>query len=212
MNRQQRRAGAKAQRSTKKLDPKFQLGVLTVAQEGDGWIVLEDGRRVGGTLCEPFASRADALRWVKLERAGYEKHLALGNFKAIARAQFIRQTDPETWARAKEIMDQFAGEESAEHRQAHAKEIVDQFAGEESAEHRQAHRDAGTHLWLIKYILVGLEAEGVVTAPDARGAVRLTEFGRRREDARDAVKTRTQALLADDDDDDEDRSRSTDDN
>jgi hypothetical protein len=32
------------------------MGELTVARDGDHWIVLEDGRRVGGTLREPFTS------------------------------------------------------------------------------------------------------------------------------------------------------------
>src|SRR6476660_4804956 len=46
------------------------MGEFTVAQEGEGWIVLEDGRRVGGTLRYPFPSREAAQRYVERELAG----------------------------------------------------------------------------------------------------------------------------------------------
>jgi hypothetical protein len=55
------------------------MGVLTVAQEGDGWVVLEDGRRVGGTLRVPFASRKAAQRYVKKELAAEAETIASGD-------------------------------------------------------------------------------------------------------------------------------------
>ena len=46
------------------------MGEFTVAQEGESWIVLEDGRRIGGTLRYPFPSREAAQRYVERELAG----------------------------------------------------------------------------------------------------------------------------------------------
>jgi hypothetical protein len=37
---------------------RYAAGKLTVAQEGGGWIALEDGHRVGGTLRQPRGCRA----------------------------------------------------------------------------------------------------------------------------------------------------------
>jgi hypothetical protein len=184
MNRQQRRAGAKAQRSTKKLDSKFEFGKLTVTQEGDGWIVLEDGRLVGGTLREPFVSRADALRWVKRERADYEEALAAGDFAGIARVQLIRRTDPELWARYEEVV----------------QETNLEFGDEKFPEEQwhfgcEAHEKAGTLVLALELMMIELEAGGLLTAPDARGERLLTDFGLRQfgPHVADAVKARTQA-------------------
>lgn len=123
--------------------------------------MLEDGQRVGGTLIgePPFSSRRAALRWVRRERAGYEEDLALGRLDMIARAKFIRQTDPELYMRVKEINDRFDNEESNE---------LD-----------QAHIAAGTYGWLIKFTTIGLEAEGMLQR-DAEGRMSVTEKGRRR--------------------------------
>jgi hypothetical protein len=43
------------------------MGEFTVAQEGEGWIVLEDRRCVGGTLRYLFPSRKAAQRYVERE-------------------------------------------------------------------------------------------------------------------------------------------------
>jgi hypothetical protein len=145
--------------STKKLDSKFALGELTVAPHGDGWIVLEAGQRVGGTLQgdPPFSSQEAALRWVKVERAGYEESLAEGDFSGIARAKLVRQTDPELWARFDEAERQ------------HQAEGDDQI---------EAHRDGGTLVLLMQFIMTGLEAEGVLQS-NAEGRMSLTEANRR---------------------------------
>ena len=45
------------------------MGEFTVVQEGEGWIVFEDGRRVSGTLRYPFPSRKAAQRYVERELA-----------------------------------------------------------------------------------------------------------------------------------------------
>ena len=39
------------------------MGKLTIEQRGTGWIVCEDGRRVGGTVRHQFTSQAAAQRW-----------------------------------------------------------------------------------------------------------------------------------------------------
>ena len=36
------------------------MGVFTITQQSGGWIVFEDGRRVGGVVRQPFASREAA--------------------------------------------------------------------------------------------------------------------------------------------------------
>jgi hypothetical protein len=55
------------------------MGEFTVAQEAEGWIVLEDGRRVGGTLRYPFPSREAAQQYVERELAGEAEMMAKGN-------------------------------------------------------------------------------------------------------------------------------------
>src|SRR5580704_9369803 len=52
------------------------MGEFTVAQECEGWIVLEDGRRVGGTLRYPFPSREAAQRYVERELADEAEMMA----------------------------------------------------------------------------------------------------------------------------------------
>ncbi len=147
MNRKARRA-VKAQTSATRLDPKFVLGELTVARHGDGWIVLEDGQRVGGTLIgdPPFTSQAAARRYVKRERADYEEDLALGNFKSIAQTKFIRQTDPELWLRVEAV--------------------EKQLADDDSQEWLEAHVAAGTQECMMEFLIIGLEADGVVECDD----------------------------------------------
>jgi hypothetical protein len=143
----------------KKLDPKFALGELTIAEHGNGWIVLEDGQRVGGTLRgdPPFTSREAALRYVEEERADYEESLALDEFGLIARCKLIRQTDPELWARFEEVT---------------------QIADKEGEDQMRAHVDAGTSLLLVKFTTVELEAEGLLQR-NAEGRMSLTKAGRR---------------------------------
>jgi hypothetical protein len=45
------------------------MGKLTVEQHGTGWIVCEDGRRVGGTVRRPFTSQEAAQRYADAELA-----------------------------------------------------------------------------------------------------------------------------------------------
>jgi hypothetical protein len=52
------------------------MGEFTVVQEGEGWIVLEDGRRVGGSLRYPFPSREAAQRYVERELADEAEMMA----------------------------------------------------------------------------------------------------------------------------------------
>jgi hypothetical protein len=148
------------QAPTQKLDPKFVLGALTIAPHGDGWIVLEDGERVGGVLRgdPPFTSKEAAVRYVEEERGGYEESLALGEFGSIARCKVIRQTDPELFARFEEV--------------------VRQTADEEHDDKMRAHIDAGTSRLLLKFATVELEVEGLLQR-DAENRMSLTEAGRR---------------------------------
>jgi hypothetical protein len=118
------------------------MGVLTVAQEGNGWVVLEDGRRVGGTLLVPFASRKAAQRYVEKELAGEAETIASGDVALSATARAIRDLDAEVWARFEEIEEEFAGKDEA------TKEA--------------AHRAAGTSIVIIQICMAVLEAEGKI--------------------------------------------------
>jgi hypothetical protein len=89
------------------------MGEFTVAQEGEGWIVLEDGRRVGGTLRYPFPSREAAQRYVQRELAGEAEMMAKGDLALSAKARAIRETDAELWALFLNIEEEFAGEDEA---------------------------------------------------------------------------------------------------
>src|SRR4029077_8034161 len=62
------------------------MGKLTIEQRGSGWIGLEDGRRVGGTVRHPFASQAAAQRYVDAELAGEAEMMAAGDVGLSARA------------------------------------------------------------------------------------------------------------------------------
>jgi hypothetical protein len=114
---------------------RYAAGKLTVAQEGDGWIALEDGHRVGGTLRQPFASREDAERWVQRELAGEV------DAEANAMAKIIREADPEMWARFQEVQDAYPDDDAARY---------------------AAHRVAGTGQLLTRLSHASLEASGRV--------------------------------------------------
>ena len=118
------------------------MGELTVAQEGEGWIVLEDGRRVGGTLRYPFPSREAAQRYVKRELASEAETMASGDVALSAKARTIRETDAELWA---SFVD-----------------IEEKFAGEDEATKEAAHRAAGTFGVMIRLVMADLEAEGKI--------------------------------------------------
>ena len=118
------------------------MGEFTVVQEGEGWIVLEDGRRVGGTLRYPFPSREAAWRYVERELAGEAEMMAKGDFALSAKAGVIRETDAELWA-------QFVN-------------IEEEFAGEDEATKEAAHRAAGTFIVMICLAMAGLEADGKI--------------------------------------------------
>jgi hypothetical protein len=116
------------------------MGVLTVAQEGDCWVVLEDGRRVGGTLLVPFASREAAQRYVEKELAAEAETIASGNVALSAQARAIRDIDAEVWARFEKI----------------------EKEGKDEATKEAAHRAAGTSIVIIQICLAALEAEGKI--------------------------------------------------
>jgi hypothetical protein len=118
------------------------MGEFTVAQEGESWIVLEDGRRVGGTLRYPFPSREAAQRYVERELAGEAEIMAKGNLALSAKARAIRETDAELWAL-------FVN-------------IEEEFAGEDEATREAAHRAAGTFIIMIRLAMAGLEANGKI--------------------------------------------------
>jgi hypothetical protein len=118
------------------------MGEFTVVQEGEGWIVLEDGRRVGGTLRYPFPSREAAQRYVERELADEAQMIANGDFALSAKARVIRETDAELWAL-------FVN-------------IEEEFADEDEATKEAAHRAAGTFGVIIRLVMAGLEADGKI--------------------------------------------------
>jgi hypothetical protein len=118
------------------------MGEFTVAQEGEGWIVLEDGRRVGGTLRYPFPSRKAAQRYVERELADEAEIMAKGDFALSAKTRVIRETDAELWALFVNIDKEFADE------------------GEAARE--AAHRAAGTFIVMIRLVMADLEANGKI--------------------------------------------------
>src|SRR6516165_1461649 len=95
------------------------MGELTVVQEGEGWIVLEDGRRVGGTLRYPFPSREAARRYVERELADEAEIMAKGDFALSAKTRVIRETDAELWVQFVNIEKEFADEGEAAKEAAH---------------------------------------------------------------------------------------------
>jgi hypothetical protein len=118
------------------------MGVLTVAKEGEGWIVLEDGHRVGGTLRYPFASREAAQRYVERELADEAEAMASGNVALSAKVRAIRDLDAEVWALFVKIEKEFAGKDEG------SKEAV--------------HRAAGTGGVMVRISMAELEAEGKI--------------------------------------------------
>jgi hypothetical protein len=127
--------------SKSKLLPHYAMGELTVAQDADGgWIVLEDGRCVGGTLRYPFETREDAQRWVdkSIREEANDSDASVG-----AMAKVIRETDPELWARCEQVEAELAG------------------VGSE-AERDAAHMAAGTLGLMIRLACASLEAKGEI--------------------------------------------------
>jgi hypothetical protein len=118
------------------------MGEFTVVQEAGGWIVLEDGRRVGGTLRYPFPSREAAQRYVERELADEAKMIAKGDFALSAKAKVIRETDAELWALFENI--------------------EEEFADEDEATKESAHRAAGTLGVMIRLVMADLEADGKI--------------------------------------------------
>jgi hypothetical protein len=89
------------------------MGEFTVLQKGDGWIVLEDGRRVGGTLRYPFPTREAAERHIERELADESKLRANGDFAKSAKCKVMRETNAELWALFANIEKEFADEDEA---------------------------------------------------------------------------------------------------
>jgi hypothetical protein len=118
------------------------MGKFTVVQDGEGWIVLEDGRRVGGTVRYPFPTRKAAQRYVERELAGEAEIIAKGDFALSAETRVIRETDAELWA-------QFVN-------------IEEEFADEDETTREAAHRAAGTFIVMIRLAMAGLEADGKI--------------------------------------------------
>ena len=89
------------------------MGKLTVEQRGSRWIVCEDGKRVGGTVRQPFASQAAAQRYVDAELAGEAETMARGDVGLSAQCRVIRGTDPKVWAKVVRIESKFADDDDA---------------------------------------------------------------------------------------------------
>src|SRR5262249_5424647 len=118
------------------------MGEFTVAQEDDGWIVLEDGRRVGGTLRYPFLSRGAAQPYVDRELADEAEIIAKCDFALSSKARVIRETDAELWALFVKI--------------------DEEFADEDEATREAEHRAAGTFGVMIRLVMADLEASGKI--------------------------------------------------
>jgi hypothetical protein len=132
------------------------MGKLTIEQRGTGWIVCEDGRRVGGTVCHPFPSQAAAQRYVDAELADEAKTMAAGDVGLSARCRVIRDTDPEVWAKVARIEKKFADDADAA---------------------KVAHRAAGTWNVVFKMAVASLEAKGKIERAGT-GAISLDELYR----------------------------------
>jgi len=117
------------------------MGVFTITQRSGGWIVFEDGRRVGGVVQQPFASAKRHKPTLKM--AGEAETMAQGDVALSAKARVIRDCDPELWAACAEIEDDFADCHSDAAREA-------------------AHRAAGTYGVIIRLAMAGLEAAGKI--------------------------------------------------
>jgi hypothetical protein len=115
------------------------MGKLTIEQRGSGWIVLEDGRRVGGTVRHPFTSRAAAQRHIDAELVGEAEIMARGDVGLSASARVVRETNPKVWAKFERIERKFAADDDA------------RWA---------AHYAAGTAIVLVRMASAALVAEG----------------------------------------------------
>jgi hypothetical protein len=115
------------------------MGKLTIERCGSGWIVCEDGRRVGGTVRYAFTSQAAAQHYIDAELADEAEIMARGDVGLSARARFIRGTNPKLWAKFERIEAKFADDNDA--RQA-------------------AHAAAGTLMVGIEMVVASLEAQG----------------------------------------------------
>jgi hypothetical protein len=95
-------------------------GVLTIIRRrsGDGWVVMEDGEEIGGTLLHPFESEAAALRWVDQEKADYQEGLLCGAYEQLARAKVIRQTGRASPMFEEQFRDRDDDEQNAAHQAA----------------------------------------------------------------------------------------------
>jgi hypothetical protein len=146
-------------------DKYYRMGTLTIARSrsGDGWVVMEDGEQVGGTLLHPFESEAAAQRWVGEEKADYQEGLLCGDYELLARAKVIRQTDAELWARFADIEEQFDRDDD---------------------ERDAAHYAAGTRIVGIRLAIADLEVRGDIhrTGEYRRGrpVFRHSMYSRRR--------------------------------
>jgi hypothetical protein len=118
------------------------MGEFTVTQEGEGWIILEDGRRVGGTLRHPFSSREAAQRHIERELANEAEMMANGDFALSAKCKVMRETNAELWAL-------FVN-------------IEKEFADEDEATREAAHAAAGTLIIMIRLVMADLEADGMI--------------------------------------------------
>jgi hypothetical protein len=116
------------------------MGKMTIDQRGKGWVVCEDGKRVGGTLLYPFESREDAQDWLDEELAAEAEMMAKGDVGRSARARVMRDTDPEIWAKFVEIEHLFDNDDAR----------------------AVAHDAAGTWDVVVDMALAALEAEGIL--------------------------------------------------
>jgi hypothetical protein len=128
------------------------LGKMTIERRGKGWIVLEDGRRVGGTVRHPFTSQEAAQRYLNAELAEEAETMAAGDVALSARCRVIRDTDPEVWARFLHIEEKFADDDEAA---------------------QEAHEAAGTSVVMVKLALASREAKGKIEGAGDRGEQRV---------------------------------------
>lgn len=116
------------------------MGKLTIERCGSGWIVCEDGRRVGGPVHHAFTSQAAAQRYIDAELADEAEIMARGDVGLSARARFIRGTNPKLWAKFVRI--------------------EKKYAEDDDDVKTAAHDAAGTLMVGIEMALASLEAQG----------------------------------------------------
>jgi hypothetical protein len=124
------------------------LGKLTVEKRGNGWIICEDSRRVGGPVLYPFTSQEAAQRYVDAELAAEAEVMANGDVGRSARARVVRETDPKVWAKLARIEKKFADDVDAA---------------------QAAHIAADTWIVMTKMAIASLEAEGKIEASERAG-------------------------------------------